>query len=157
MAQEVGVFLRPFYKTRSTWSIKLLHSLSLVAIGLSMGYVMRHGLQLAGITLLRLFGLNIVWDCLVPIALWPRDERVFPLFFRPQRQSLCTLPVVKGCARGLHSISQPPAQPCFARAIELIAQPKITQILSFSWGFSSKVALCTPFNFICTPWVAISG
>ena len=32
---------------------------------------------------------------------------------------------------------------CFARAIELITHPKITLILSFSWGFSSKVAFCT--------------
>ena len=44
----------------------------------------------------------------------------------------------------LHSISQPPVHLCFARAMELIAHPKITQILSFSWGFSSKVAFCTP-------------
>ena len=44
--------------------------------------------------------------------------------------------------------------PCFARAIELTAHPKITLILSFSWGFSSNVAFCTPRNFICTPWVA---
>ena len=43
-----------------------------------------------------------------------------------------------------HSFSQPPVHPCFARAVELIAHPKITQILSFSWGFSSKVAFCTP-------------
>ena len=28
-----------------------------------------------------------------------------------------------------HSFSQPPVHPCFARAIELIAHPKITQIL----------------------------
>ena len=56
-----------------------------------------------------------------------------------------------------HSFSQPPVHPCFARAIELIAHPKIAQILSFSWGFSSKVVFCTPWNFICTPWGAISG
>ena len=37
-----------------------------------------------------------------------------------------------------HSINEPPMLPCFARAIDLIAQPKITLILSFSWGFSSK-------------------
>ena len=43
-----------------------------------------------------------------------------------------------------HSISQPPVHPCFARAIELIAHPKITQILLFSWEFSSNVAFCTP-------------
>ena len=43
-----------------------------------------------------------------------------------------------------HSISQPPMHLCFARAIVLIAHPKITQILSFSWGFSSKVAIWTP-------------
>ena len=30
-----------------------------------------------------------------------------------------------------HSFSQPPVHPCFARAIELIAHPKIIQILSF--------------------------
>ena len=34
---------------------------------------------------------------------------------------------------------------------------KITPILSFSWEFSSKVAFYTPENFICTPWVVISG
>ena len=42
-----------------------------------------------------------------------------------------------------HSISQPPMHPCFVRAIGLIAHPKITLILSFSWGFSSKVTFCT--------------
>ena len=35
-----------------------------------------------------------------------------------------------------HSISQPPMHPCFAQAIELIAHPKITLVLSFSWWFS---------------------
>ena len=44
----------------------------------------------------------------------------------------------------LHSFSQPPVHPCFAWAVELIAHPKITKMLSFSWGFSSKVAFCTP-------------
>ena len=44
----------------------------------------------------------------------------------------------------LHSISQPPVHLCFAWAIELIAHPKITLILSFSWGISSKKAFCTP-------------
>ena len=43
-----------------------------------------------------------------------------------------------------HSFSQPPMHLCFARAIEPIAYPKSTLILSFSWGFSSKVAFCTP-------------
>ena len=43
-----------------------------------------------------------------------------------------------------HSISQPPVHPCLAQAIELIAHPKITLILPFSWGFSSKVTFCTP-------------
>ena len=39
------------------------------------------------------------------------------------------------------------SHPCtlsFARVIELIAHPKITQILSFSWGFSLKVAFAHP-------------
>ena len=45
-----------------------------------------------------------------------------------------------------HSISQPPVHPCFARAIELITHPKITLILSFSWGFSSKVAFCSLYT-----------
>ena len=44
----------------------------------------------------------------------------------------------------MHSISQPPVHLCFARAIELIAHLKITKIPSFSWGFSAKVAFCTP-------------
>ena len=43
-----------------------------------------------------------------------------------------------------HSISQPPVHSCFARAIELIAHPNITPILSFSWGISSKLAFRTP-------------
>ena len=43
-----------------------------------------------------------------------------------------------------HSISQPPVHLCFAQAIELNAHPKITLILSFSWGFSLRVAFCTP-------------
>ena len=34
-----------------------------------------------------------------------------------------------------HSSSQPPVHLCFAEAIKPIAHPKITQILSFSWGF----------------------
>ena len=38
----------------------------------------------------------------------------------------------------IHSFSQPPMHPCFAWAIELIAYPKITQILSFSRGFFIK-------------------
>ena len=42
------------------------------------------------------------------------------------------------------SFSQPPVHLGFALAIELDAHPKITQILSFSWGFSSKVEFCTP-------------
>ena len=42
---------------------------------------------------------------------------------------------------GSHSISQPPV---FCTVLhELITHPKITQILSISWGFSSKVAFCT--------------
>ena len=42
-----------------------------------------------------------------------------------------------------HSISQPLVHLSFARAIELIAHPKITHILPFSWGISSKKAFCT--------------
>ena len=33
---------------------------------------------------------------------------------------------------------------CFAQAIMLVAHPTITQILSFSWRFSSNVAFTTP-------------
>ena len=43
-----------------------------------------------------------------------------------------------------HSFSQPPVHLCFAQAIKPNAHPKITLIFSFSWGFSSKVAFCTP-------------
>ena len=42
-----------------------------------------------------------------------------------------------------HSFSQPPVHLCFAQAIKPIAHTKVTLILSFSWGFSSKVAFCT--------------
>ena len=48
------------------------------------------------------------------------------------------------CVTRPHSISQPPVHLCFAQVIELNAHPEITQILSFSWGFSSKVAFYTP-------------
>ena len=48
------------------------------------------------------------------------------------------------CAHRSHSFSQPPVHLCFAEAIKPIAHPKITQILSFSWGFSSKLVFCTP-------------
>ena len=48
---------------------------------------------------------------------------------------------------GQHNISQPPVHPCFARAMELIAHPKITPILSFSWEFSSKVAFLHTLKF----------
>ena len=52
---------------------------------------MRHGFQLAGITLLWLVGLNIDWDCLVPHCIMgSRDQWEFPLFGGPQWQSLCT-------------------------------------------------------------------
>ena len=49
---------------------RLLHSPSLVALGLSVGYDMRHGLHLAGITLLRFAGPNVGWDCLSHNGLW---------------------------------------------------------------------------------------
>ena len=44
----------------------------------------------------------------------------------------------------IHSFSQPPVHLCFAQARKPIAHPKITQILSFPWGFSSKMTFCTP-------------
>ena len=61
------------------------------------------------------------------------------------------------CAWSEQSFSQPPVHLCFAQAIMLFAHPKNATILSFSCRFSSKVAFCTPWSFICTPWVAISG
>ena len=52
---------------------------------------MGHCLQLAGVPLLWLVGLNIDWDCLVPRCIMlSRDQWGFPPFFRPQWQSLCT-------------------------------------------------------------------
>ena len=72
-----GLFSRPFPWLPMSWnpfalirwhivqtSARLLHSHSLVAKGLSVPGVwdIRHGLQLAGITLLWLVGLNIDWD-----------------------------------------------------------------------------------------------
>ena len=71
----------------------LLHSPSLVAIGLSMWYE-----TWPPITLLWLVGLKIDWDCLVPHCIMgSRDHWESPLFFRPQWQSLCTAlkPVVR--------------------------------------------------------------
>ena len=50
---------------------------------------MRHGLLLAGITLLWLVGLNIDWDCLVPHCIMgSRDQWEFPLF-----QTTVTVPL----------------------------------------------------------------
>ena len=69
---------------------RLLHSPSLVAIGLSKEYETWFPI-LAGITLLWLVGLNIDWDCLVPqCIIGVCDQWEFPLFFRPQWQSLGT-------------------------------------------------------------------
>ena len=58
---------------------------------------MRHGPQLAGITLLWLVGLKIDWDCLVPHCIMgSHDQWEFQLLFRPQWQSLCTA-LTAGC------------------------------------------------------------
>ena len=54
-----------------------------------------------------LVGLNIDWDCLVPHCIMgSSDQWEFPLFFRPQWQSLCTALTAAtacsyGCAKGL--------------------------------------------------------
>ena len=59
---------------------------------------MRHGLQFAGVMLLWLVGLNIDWDCLVPNCIMGSHYQwEFPLFFRPQRQSLCTALTAGNC------------------------------------------------------------
>ena len=65
-------------------------------------------------------------------------------WFMGMRHRGVRLDRVMGLIGGVHSFSQPPVHPCFARAIELIAHLKITQIPSFSWGISSKKAFCTP-------------
>ena len=64
---------------------------------------MRHGLQLADITLVWLVCLNIDWDCLVPYCIMDSwDQWEFPPFFKPQWQSLCTaLPAGKCLPLGL--------------------------------------------------------
>ena len=52
---------------------------------------MIHGLQLAGITVSWLVGLNIDWVCLMPRNIMgARDQWEFPPFFRTQWQSLWT-------------------------------------------------------------------
>ena len=59
---------------------------------------MRHGLRLAGVTLLWLVGLNIGWDCLVPHCIMgSRDPGEFPTFFGPQWQSFCTALMAGRC------------------------------------------------------------
>ena len=59
---------------------------------------MRHGLQLAGITLLWLVGLKLDLDCPVPHCLMgSRDQWEFQQFFRPQWQSLCTVLTAGNC------------------------------------------------------------
>ena len=68
------------YRSKNT---ELQHSPNLVG--------MRHGLQLSGITVLWLVGLNIDRDCLVPHCIMRScDQWEFPPFFRPQWESLCT-------------------------------------------------------------------
>ena len=67
---------------------------------------MRHGLQLAGITLLWLAGLNINWDCLGHNRLGACDSLEFSPVFRGHWQSPCTAlragsACCKGCARRL--------------------------------------------------------
>ena len=61
---------------------RLLHSPSVVAVGLSVS--IRHGLKLAGITLLWLVGQKIDWDCPVSHCIMgANDQWEFQLFFRP--------------------------------------------------------------------------
>ena len=51
---------------------------------------LKHGLQLAKITLLWLIGLKVDWDYPVPHCIMgSRDKWEFQLFFGPQWQSLC--------------------------------------------------------------------
>ena len=77
---------------------RLLHSPSLVATGLSVGYETWPPSQLAGIILLWLGGLKIDWDCLVPHCIMgSHDQWEFQLFFRPQWQSLCTALTAGNC------------------------------------------------------------
>ena len=85
-----AILFRPQRVTR------LLHSSSVVAIDCQWG--MRHGLQVAGITLLWLVGLNIDWDYLLPHCIMGScDQWEFPLFFRHQWQSPCTAPTAGKC------------------------------------------------------------
>ena len=61
---------------------RLLHSPSLVAIGLLVGYERWPPIGLVG--------LNIDWDCLVPHCIMgSRDKWEFLSLFRPHSQSLC--------------------------------------------------------------------
>ena len=78
------------------WSRRLLHSPSLVAIGLSVGYetwrpIGWHRVFVIGWSKYRL-------DCLVPHSIigW-HGQWEFPLFFRPQWQSLCTALMAGKC------------------------------------------------------------
>ena len=76
----------------SRWSamhLRLLHSSSLVAIGLSVGYEICP--PIGWHQALWLVGLNIDWDCPVPHRIMgSHDQWEFPLFFRPQWQYPCT-------------------------------------------------------------------
>ena len=96
--------------------------------------------------------LLMIRSTLVQVMAWCRHT---PSHYLSQCWPRSMLPY--GVTRPQHSFSQSPVILCFALAIMLFAHPKITTILSFSWGFPSKVAFCTPWSFICTPWVAISG
>ena len=59
---------------------------------------MRHGLQLAGSTLLWLVSLNTDWDCLVPHCIMGLCDRwKFSPFFRPQWPSLCRAQTAGKC------------------------------------------------------------
>ena len=50
-----------------------------------------------------------------------------------------------------NSISQPPVHPCFARAIELIAHPKITQFFHFHGECHQKSHFSHPKNLFSHP------
>ena len=123
-------------------------------------WVMRHGLQLVGITLLWLVCLNIGWDCLVSqcILSSSHDWWEFPPFFKAHWQSPCTpLTAGKRLQLGLCKEIMKESKPCQSPPLQTHHQyPTDTSLLcqndittSF-WHTSVIIASCVH-------WVRSSG
>ena len=124
---------------------KLLHSLSLLAMGLSVCQLgKRHGLQLAGIILWWLVGLNIAWNCQVLHCIMGScDQWGFPPFFRPQWQSLCTALTAGKCLPlGLHKGT--------------VKECTMVSMVPMTWRRRSHVISSHAIDLVCPEYFSLS-